>query len=139
MCFAVKFTHKNQKQKTVYVSKDAMIPVIKSDGGTELVRWGRAKTDEGKAFPHHCARLESIEAGEWDWLHPRGCNLAIDEYADYGTDGKVHWHKVHNDFMVRGALLNDEGVFRAYVVTIPAPVEALHMYKGGRMPKVISL
>lgn len=137
MCFAVKYTNKNKEQKTVYVGIDTLVPVVKSDNEIELVRWGRTKAESGKSFKHHCARMESIEAGKWSWLQPKAVSIAIDEYADYGKDNEVHWHKLKAGEFLRGALIQDEGTLRVYVVTEPALPEVLEMYKGGRSPRVV--
>lgn len=137
MCFAVKYKGKNNEKKTVYVGQDAEIPVVKSDGEIELVRWGRDKKEDGKGYAHHCARLESIEAGKWSWLHPKAVNIAVEEFADWGRDRQVHWHVVPENQAIRGALIQDGETLRAYVVTEPAPEELLKFFKGGRQPRIV--
>jgi len=138
MCFAVKFTGKNQEKKTVYVGQEAQVPVINSSGAVQLVRWGRDKKEEGKAFAHHCARMESIEAGKWSWLQPKAVNMQIEEFADWGTDGQVHWHVVPDGHSIRGALIQDGETLRAYVVTEPVIAEMAKYSKGGRWPRVVA-
>ena len=139
MCFAIKYTGKNHEKKTVYSGKDAVVPVINSQGDKQLVRWGRDKKEDGKAYSHHCARLESIESGKWEHLHTKAVNISIEEFADWGADGKVHWHVIPEGHAVRGALIQDGDTLRAYVVTEPVLPEMAKYSKGGRWPRVTML
>lgn len=137
MCFAVKFTAKGQQQ-TVYTSKDSTIPVVQSNGDTQMVRWGRDKKEPGQSFAHHCARIESINAGKWSWLKPKAVNLDIEEFADWGSDNQVHWHVVPEQHSLRGALVQDGNILRVYIVTEPV-IESMKQYsKGDRWPRIVS-
>ena len=137
MCFAVKYTGPSGQSQEVYVGKNAQIPVYTVAGEIEAVRWGRQKTEPGKAYAHHCARLESINIGKWDWLAPKAVSLAVEGFADWGTDKQVHWHDVPQGKAIRGALVQDQGTLRVYVVTEPVPGHLAHWSKGGRWPRLV--
>lgn len=138
MCFAVKYKGPTGKLEEVYAGKGAQVPVVNKAGEAQLVRWGRDKKELGNGFAHHCARIESIEAGKWSWLQPRAVSVDISEFADWGTDGQVHWHVVPGEQGVRGALIQDSDVLRVYVITEPVPLEVAKWSKGGRWPRVTS-
>jgi len=137
MCFAV--TYKGPEEKTVYAGKNAMVPVLDADGVIESIRWGRVKSEPGRAVAHHCARIESIRAGKWKWLKPERVRILATSFLDWTVDKQQHWNTLEDNQALWGALVQDGDTPRVYVVTMPVPEEFKHLSKGGRWPKVATL
>ena len=94
------------------------------DGNVILLPWGRRKEQEGKLPPGGWARLESINAGEWDCYHPRPVKIAVDAFMEKDHEKNSHWFDMEPDTFIQGlhATVNDEA--RIYVVTIePDPLK----------------
>lgn len=110
--------------KVYFPSPKAALPIKKSDGSIEWVKWGKRKEELAKGFIQGgWARIDSIRQGKWESLNPKPAILAIQAFMEKDAERTSHWIDVSEGSAVQGLLatLNDET--RLYVVTEDTPPE----------------
>jgi hypothetical protein len=76
------------------------------------------------------AKNESLEAGRWNHLHPKEIEIP----AERGCEKKV-WFDIAGS--IAGALVEKNGVVRAYMITVPSSEDYQSKTGHDRMPKLV--
>ena len=137
MCGGIKYTDQQSKAWTVYFpSPKAALPVIKKDGTTEWVTWGKRKDEDEPNFPNGgWARLDSIKAGKWQRYQPKPVLLPIQAFMEKDAEKVSHWFDVKPDQVIQGLLTIHDDMARVYVVTTDTPSEFSYIHD--RWPRLI--
>lgn len=121
----------NEKEgfESFYWSRQPVLP-IEQNGELHLRKWGNR--DENLKLPQTgWAKVESIEKGKWDHLHPKRVAIAVDKGYEKGV-----WFDVHSG-KFSGLLVEENGDERAYVVTKPADNKYKKLTGHDREPVII--
>ena len=86
MCGGVRYTIKKQTVRVYFPNPQAQLPILMKDGNISLLPWGRRKEQEGNLPLGGWARLDSINAGKWEYVHPIPVKIAVDAFME-----KSHW------------------------------------------------
>lgn len=107
-------------------NKQAFLP-IETKTGVQLKLWGNK--DDYLGIPKTAwAKIESIKAGKWDYLHPKPVILAIDA----GLEKKL-WFDLPEG--AKGLMITKDGQDRVYLVTEEASPEYLAKTGHYRQPR----
>lgn len=113
---------------SVFWQARPILPAV-IDGELRLFDWGNR--DEGLKLPKTgWVRVESLEAGKWNYLRPR--EVLIPAYQ--GVEKKV-WFEI--DHGIRGYLVRRDGVERVYMLTLPPTDQYRQLTGHDRMPALI--
>ena len=139
MCGGASYTDIDGKLWKVYFpSPKAALPVQKSDGTVEWIKWGRRKEEPAKGFIQGgWARIDSIRQGKWECMNPLPVLLAVHAFMEKDAERNSHWIAVPEGKAVQGliATLNNES--RLYVVTEDTPPE--YAWVHDRWPRLVSV
>jgi hypothetical protein len=114
--------------QSVFWQPRPVLPVQFGDD-LRLLDWGNR--DEGLKLPKTgWVRVESLEAGKWNYLRPREVVIP----AFQGVEKKV-WFAI--DHGIRGYLVQRDGMERVYMLTVPPTPEYRALTGHDRMPALI--
>lgn len=120
-----------------YQDKKPLLPVRAPDtphaaGTLQIIEWGN-RDNKKSHLPHTgWCRVESLEAGKWDWLHPREVIIP----ASHGLEKGV-WFKI--DTGMKGVIVHDEAEQEhVYMLTKDAEDTYRALTKHDRMPVFIA-
>ena len=124
MCGGVRYTIKKETFRVFFPNPYAKLPVLMRDGKVSLVPWGRRKQEDGNLPLGGWARLESVDAGKWDYLQPRPVKIAVDAFMEKDHNKDSHWFNMEPDTFIQGLYASKGDEARIYVVTVePGPLE----------------
>lgn len=78
MCGGIRYPIKKETLKVYFPNPYAQLPILMKDGNVSLLPWGRRKEQEGNLPLGGWARLDSINAGKWEYVHPSPVKIAVD-------------------------------------------------------------
>jgi hypothetical protein len=114
--------------QSVYWQPRPVLPAL-LDGDLQLFDWGNR--DESLKLPKTgWVRIESLQAGKWNYLHPREVVIP----AFQGVEKKV-WFGVEHG--IRGYLVHRGDEQRVYMLTLPPTPEYRALTGHDRMPALI--
>ena len=94
------------------------------DGNISLLAWDRRKEQPGVLPLGGWARLESIYAGKWDYLHPKPVKITVEAFMEKDHNKDSHWFDMEPDTFIQGLYCSTNNESRIYVVTIePEPLK----------------
>lgn len=105
--------------------KDAVLP-IRTKTGIQLKLWGN-KDDDLKLPKTGWAKIESLKAGKWDYLHPETLDIPIER----GYEKKV-WFDMPKG--AKGILVKKGDEERVYMITEEASENYKNKTKHDREP-----
>ncbi len=118
--------------RSVFWGRRPILPVRLGrdpESGIHVFEWGNR--EKGVDLPRTgWAKLESLEAGRWDWLKP----VRVLIPALQGVE-KGHWFDIEGS--IAGVLVERDDAKRAYMVTVPASPEYRGLTGHDRMPKIV--
>ena len=115
--------------QSVYWQPRPVLPAL-VDGDLQLFDWGNR--DESLKLPKTgWVRIESLDAGKWNYLHPQ--EIVIPAFE--GVEKKV-WFGI--DHGIRGFLVRRNGAERVYMLTLPPTPEYRALTGHDRMPALIA-
>jgi hypothetical protein len=123
---------KEGRGQSVFWGRRPILPVRLSrdrESGIHLFDWGNREKDVDLPKTGW-AKLESLEAGRWNWLKPTKVLIPALRGVEKGV-----WFDI--DGSIAGVLVERDDVRRAYMVTEPASDEYKEMTGHGRMPKIV--
>lgn len=82
MCGGVRYTINNETVRVYFPNPQAQLPILMKDGNISLLPWGRRKEQEGKLPLGGWARLDSINAGKWEYVQPTPVKIAVDAFME---------------------------------------------------------
>jgi len=119
--------------KSVFWGRRPILPVRLSrdrKSGIHIFEWGNRQKDVD--LPRTgWAKMESLEAGRWNWLEPTRVLIPALQGVEKGR-----WFDIEGQ--IAGVLVEREGVERAYMVTVPSSPEYRDLTGHDRMPKIVS-
>ncbi len=93
------------------------------DGNISLLPWGRRKEQEGKLPLGGWARLDSINAGKWEYVQPTPVKIAVDGFMEKDHNKDSHWFDLEEGQYIQGLVAHYNDEKRVYVVTVdPDPL-----------------
>lgn len=105
-----------------------VLPVIES-GSVKLYDWGNR--DKNINLPQTgWAKLESIEAGKWQYLRPERVQILATKGYEKGV-----WFDIEGN--IRGLKVTRDGIKRVYIETKPADAEYQKMTGHDREPIIV--
>lgn len=114
--------------ESFFWARRPVLPVSLPSHDLHLYDWGNR--DKNIDLPKTgWARIESIDAGKWNHLHPKPIIIP----AQRGYEKKV-WFDIMGG--IEGLLVEKDGVTRAYMLTVPSSKEYETKTKHDRMPKI---
>lgn len=120
-----KFKEKGEAQ-FLYWAKEPVLPVDR-DNRIKLVPWGNRTGEEG--IPKTgWAKLESLDAGHWMYLHPKYIKIL-------GSRGyeKGKWFNIESGGL-KGILINKKNKERVYMITKKADASYRKITRHDRQP-----
>lgn len=137
MCGGVKYKHEGQAVTSYFPNPKAALPVLRRDGGHELLVWGRRKEDVGELPSGGWARLDSIKQGRWDRYEPKPVRLGVEEFMEKDHTGHSHWYTLDAGQWLQGLVATRGGEQRVYVVTL-TPTEEAQRAIHDRWPRILT-
>ena len=138
MCSGVKYTESSGKEWKVYFpNPKAALPVAKSDGTVEWVKWGRRKEEQAPFVQGGWARSDSIELGKWERYSPVFVKLAVHSFMEKDAEMVSHWIDITQGKAIEALVLDNKAEQRIYVVTENTPPE--YAWVHDRWPKLVSI
>lgn len=114
--------------QSVFWQPRPVLPVLLGDD-LRLLDWGNR--DETLKLPKTgWVRIESLEAGKWNYLHPQEVMIP----AFQGVEKKI-WFEIEHG--IRGYLVRRDGQERVYMLTLPPTPEYQALTGHDRMPALI--
>ncbi|GAB4190442.1 MAG: hypothetical protein OHK0022_03210 [Roseiflexaceae bacterium] len=114
--------------QSVFWQARPVLPAL-LDGDLALFDWGN-RDDTLKLPKTGWVRVESLDAGKWDYLRPREVVIPVFQ----GVEKKV-WFGI--DHGIRGYLVKRGDVARVYMLTLPPTEEYRTLTGHDRMPALI--
>ena len=114
--------------QSVFWQPRPVLPAL-VDGDLRLLDWGN-REDSLKLPKTGWVRVESLDAGKWNYLHPR--EIVIPAFQ--GVEKKV-WFGIEHG--IRGFLVRRDGAERIYMLTLPPTPEYRTLTGHDRMPALI--
>lgn len=138
MCSGVKYIESSGKEWKVYFpNPKAALPVVKSDGSVEWIRWGRRREEQAPFVQGGWARSDSIELGKWERYNPSPVLLAVQEFMEKDAEKVSHWIVVPQGKAIEALIVNNNNEERVYVVTEDTPQE--YVWVHDRWPRIVSI
>jgi hypothetical protein len=135
MCSGVKYTDSSGREWKVYFpNPKAALPVVKSDGSIEWVKWGRRKEEQAPFVQGGWARSDSLELGKWERYNPVMVQLAAHGFMEKDANLMSHWIDVPEGKAIEALVLKNNGEQRVYVLTENTPEEFSWLHD--RWPKL---
>lgn len=124
MCSGVRYTESSGKEWKVYFpNPKAALPVVKSDGSIEWVKWGRRREEQAPFVQGGWARSDSIELGKWERYNPVIVQLAAHSFMEKDAEKVSHWIDVPQGMAIQALIVSNNDEQRVYVVTEDTPEE----------------
>jgi hypothetical protein len=114
--------------QSVFWQPRPVLPAI-VDGDLQLFDWGN-RDDSLKLPKTGWVRIESLQAGKWNYLRPREIIIP----AFQGVEKKV-WFSIEHG--IRGYLVHRGDEQRVYMLTLPPTPEYLALTGHDRMPALV--
>ena len=115
--------------QSVFWQLRPVLPAV-IDGQVRIYAWGN-RDDALKLPKTGWVRIESLDAGKWNYLHPREIIIP----AVQGVE-KTIWFGI--DHGIRGFLVRRDGAERVYMLTLPPTAEYRALTGHDRMPALIA-
>lgn len=123
MCGGVRYIFKNETVCVFFPNPYAQLPILMKDGNISLLPWGRRKEQEGNLPLGGWARLDSINAGKWEYVHPQPVKIAVDAFMEKDQNKDSQWFDLEEDQFIQGLVAHYNDEKRIYVVTVePDPL-----------------
>lgn len=136
MCSGVRYIETTGKEWKVYFpNPKAALPIIKTDGNIEWVKWGRRKEEQAPFVQGGWARTDSLEAGKWDRYNPKHVLLAAQGFMEKDAEKVSHWIDVPKGFAIGALVIENNAEKRLYIVTEDTPPE--YAWVHDRWPKLM--
>lgn len=137
MCSGVRYTESpsGKEWKIYFPNPKAALPVIKSDGSVEWIKWGRRKEEQAPFVQGGWARSDSIELGKWERYSPVIVQLAVHGFMEKDADKVSHWIDVPLGKTIEALIGTNSDELRVYVVTEETPKEFAWVHD--RFPKLV--
>ncbi len=136
MCGGVRYTIKEEILRVFFPNPYARLPVAMRDGNVSLLPWGRRKDQQGNLPLGGWARLESIDAGKWDYLQPRPVKIVIDAFMEKDHNKNSNWFNMESGTFIQGLYASRGDEARIYVVTVEP--DLLKRQIHDRWPRIVS-
>ena len=138
MCGGVRYTIKNETVRAYFPNPQAKLPILMRDGNISLMPWGRRKEQEGNLPLGGWARLDSINSGKWEYVHPKPVKITVDGFMEKDHNKDSHWFNLEEGQFIQGLVAHYNDEQRIYVVTVePDPLTKQMIHD--RWPRIISL
>ena len=137
MCAGVHFEHQGEVLKSFFPNPKAQLPLLKRDGGIELIGWGRRKGQEGNLPVTGWARLDSIHAGRWDKHFPKPVRIPVLRYMEKNLEGVSKWYDLLEWQCLQGLYVRSGNERRVYVVTVEPDIAEMDYHD--RAPRIITM
>ena len=138
MCSGVKYTETSGKEWKVYFpNPKAALPVVKSDGTVEWVKWGRRKEEQAPFVQGGWARSDSIELGKWERYSPVFVKLAAHSFMEKDAAKVSHWIDIPQEQAIEALIVEFDEDKRIYVVTEDTPPEFTWVHD--RWPRLVKM
>jgi hypothetical protein len=137
MCGGVKYQHDGQSVTAYFPNPKAALPVLRRNGGHELLVWGRRKEEAGTLPPGGWARLDSIHQGRWQHYAPVPVRLVVAEFMEKDHAGHSHWYPLADGQWLQGLVATRGEEQRVYVVTL-VPTEDAPRALHSRWPRIVT-
>ena len=136
MCAGLRYTEPTGKEWSIYFpNPKAALPVVKSDGSIEWVKWGRRKEEQAPFVQGGWARSDSIEIGKWELYNPTLVYLAAHSFMEKDADKVSHWINVPQGKSIEALVVKHNDEHRVYVVTEDTPQEFAWVHD--RWPRLV--
>ncbi|WP_235189756.1 hypothetical protein [Methylotenera sp. L2L1] len=134
----MRYTESSDKEWKVYFpNPKAALPVVKSDGSIEWVKWGRRIEEQAPFVQGGWARSDSIELGKWERYNPVIVQLAAHGFMEKDAEKVSHWIDVPKGKAIEALIVNNNDERRVYVVTEDTPEE--YAWVHDRFPRLVNL
>lgn len=137
MCGGVHFEHQGEVLKSFFPNPRAQLPLLRRDGGIELIGWGRRKGQEGDLPITGWARLDSIYAGKWDKYFPKPVRIPVLRFMEKNYENVSKWYDLIPSQCLQGLFIQHNNERRVYVVTVEPEMAERDYHE--RMPRIISM
>lgn len=117
-----------EKIQVLFGPSSSKIPVLYRNGNVQLYEWG----DDGrntirqpqlgplKMWPQTCCvPLETVKAGEWDYLKPKPCKVMATAFALKDLQGITRWFDVPRGMCIQGLYASVWYEVKIYLVSVP--------------------
>lgn len=120
-----------------YGYSEASMPVLRSSGEVEWIKWGRRKGQEIPGLPvTGWARWLSVQEGKWNRYQPEFVELAVQQFGEKDENGKRHWFQVPDGCHIQALIATGStGESRLFVVTVETPPE--YAWIHDRYPRIV--
>lgn len=114
--------------QSVFWQPRPILPVL-FDNELRIYDWGNR--EEALKLPKTgWVRVESLDAGKWNYLRPRAITIPVFQGVEKGV-----WFEIN--YGIRGFLVRRDGVERVYMLTQPPTPEYRALTGHDRMPALI--
>lgn len=138
MCSGVKYRESSSKEWKVYFpNPKAALPVVKTDGSVEWIKWGRRREEQAPFVQGGWARSDSIELGKWERFSPVFVKLAAHSFMEKDAANVSHWIDVPQGSAIEALIVNNNEEQRVYVITEDTPEE--YAWVHDRWPRLLHL
>lgn len=135
MCSGVRYTESSGKEWKVYFpNPKAALPVAKSDGTVEWIKWGRRREEQAPFVQGGWARSDSIELGKWERYSPVFVKLAVHGFMEKDAEKVSHWIDVPKGHGIEALIVESDEEQRIYVITQDTPPD--YAWVHDRWPKI---
>ena len=105
MCGGVRYTTNKETVRVYFPNPQAKLPILMRDGNISLMPWGRRKEQEGNLPLGGWARLDSINTGKWEYVHPIPVKIIVDGFMEKDHNKDSHWFTLEEGRLFRDWLL----------------------------------
>lgn len=135
MCGGVRYTIKKETLRVYFPNPRAQLPILMRDGNVSLLPWGRRKEQKGNLPLGGWARLDSINAGKWEYTQPTPVKIAVDAFMEKDHHKDSHWFNLEDGQFIQGLIAHYNDEKRIYVVTVEP--DSLTRQIHDRWPRII--
>lgn len=138
MCSGVKYTESTsgKEWKVYFPNPKAALPVFKSDGSVEWIKWGRRREEQAPFVQGGWARSDSIELGKWERYNPNKVQLAAHGFMEKDAEKLSHWIDIPEGKAIEALIVQHNDEKRVYVVTEDTPEE--FSWVCDRWPRIVT-
>ncbi len=138
MCAGVKYIEPSGKEWKIYFpNPKAALPIAKSDGGIEWVKWGRRKEEQAPFVQGGWARSDSIDDGKWDRYNPEKIVLAAHSFMEKDAQKVSHWIDLPKGYSIEALVVENYSEKRIYIITEDTPPE--YSWVHDRWPSLVEV
>lgn len=126
MCQKIIYSYQKLLYHVACTDFKARLPVLKRNGESILVHWGRHKHDPSQLAISHCISLREIYDGKWDAFFPKPVKLPIKSFLVQDIHNDLQWFHLPSGKWIQGLLARFDRDSRVYIVTLPPSESGLY-------------